>query len=338
MSYPSASDRLETLGWRWLLVALIAAWLVYSVNGFRLPWSPILVSDADSGAKLRQLLFSATGGVAFIRLFVSGAFGPVLIRHPGLVGVGVGLLSTTVYSADPVLTVKRSIIFLFGILTLVVATHSFRRPVRLMQVVLVGVTGVAAWISVFGWFAFPSDAVSIAERPGLAGVSGHPNTLAPAMVVGFLLSLGVTVESGRSRLLLRTLQSGLLVALVLTDSITSYVFMIVGLLVFLMLTVSSYRRGVVQLTLAITFALVMFIGPSSIKSGAFNVAGRDPSLSGRSSLWQEVWAFGMDAPVFGSGFGAFWYEGRGREIVGTWNPRQSHHAYVDVFVDLGVVD
>lgn len=318
-----------------LLALLIAGWLVYVINGFRLPWSPIVVSDLNSGAALRQALFGAAGAVALGLLFVTGSLGPALVRRKSVVGLGLGMLATVVYSASPVLTVKRSIIFLCALLALIAFIHRSHSPVRTMQRMLIGGTGIAAWVSIFGWIAFPASAVSIAERPGLAGVSGHPNTLAPVMVIGFLVSLGVPDESRSLRL--RVVQAGLLIALVLTNSITSIALLLTSALLFLCMTVSSYRRGVAQMALLVLAALVLFIGPQAVKHGLFETAGRDPSLSGRDELWKEVLVQGLETPVFGNGYGAFWYEGRGREIVGTWNPRQAHNAYVDVFVDLGVV-
>jgi O-antigen ligase len=92
-----------------------------------------------------------------------------------------------------------------------------------------------------------------------------------------------------------------------------------------------------QLLLTACVVLVFLIGPATIKQSMFQAANRDPSLSGRADLWSTVAHEGLKRPLFGHGYGAFWYEGRGREIVGTWNPRQSHNAYLDVFVDLGVV-
>jgi len=318
-----------------LLALLIMGWLIYVINGFRLPWSPIVVSDLDSGAALRQALFGAAGAVALGLLFVAGSLGPALVRRKSVVGLGLGMLATVVYSASPVLTVKRSIIFLCAVLALSAFIHRSHSPVRTMQRMLIGGTGIAAWLSIFGWLAFPVDAVSIAERPGLAGVSGHPNTLAPVMVIGFLVSLGVPDESRSLRL--RVIQAGVLIALFLSNSITSIALLITSSLLFLCMTVTSYRRGVAQIALVVVTALVFFIGPQAVKHGLFETAGRDPSLSGRNELWKEVFLEGLETPVFGNGFGAFWYEGRGREIVGTWNPRQAHNAYVDVFVDLGVV-
>lgn len=41
--------------------------------------------------------------------------------------------------------------------------------------------------------------------------------------------------------------------------------------------------------------------------------------------------------MLGNGYGAFWTEGKGRLLVQTWNPRQSHNAFLDLFVDLGAI-
>jgi hypothetical protein len=230
-----------------LLVAAAAVWLIYNVNGLRPPWAPIVVNDADSGAAVRQLIFTAAALTALRRLFVTRSIGSVLVQHPGLVLLGGWLAGSVVYSADPTLTVKRAVIFSFGLLTLLTLVHLPVRPVRLMQMLVVGITVAAAWISIVGSFVLPANAVSIAERPGLAGVSGHPNTLAPAMVVGLLLSLGITPAPGWRKASLRAGQVGLLLALVMTNSITSFILLLAGLLVYGLLTVIPYRRGIIMI-------------------------------------------------------------------------------------------
>jgi O-antigen ligase len=320
-----------------LLVGVVLLWLTYNVCGLRIPWSPIVVSDSDSGAAMRQMIFTLAALVACRRLFVTRSIGPVLVQHLGLVGLGAWLVLGAGLSADPVLTVKRGLIFNFGLVTLLTVVHASSRPVQLMQRIVTAVTMVAAWVSVVGFFVFPKAAVSIPHRPGLAGVAGHPNTLAPAMVVGFLVSLGVRCPPGRGRLALRFGQAGLLIALVLTNSITSIVLLLGGVLIYAALVLRPYRRGVVQLAVVSTVLLVSLVGLQTMKAVFFDVVDRDPSLSGRDELWSAVLHEGLKEPLFGQGFGAFWYEGRGREIVGTWNPRQAHHAYLDVFVDVGAV-
>ena len=93
-----------------------------------------------------------------------------------------------------------------------------------------------------------------------------------------------------------------------------------------------------MLLLGVTLTTAVFLaGPGNVKSMAFDAVDRDESMSGRDTLWEDVFREAQKRPVFGSGFGGFWYEGRGREITGTWNPRQSHLAFLDIYVDLGAV-
>ncbi len=321
---------------RWILPAAVAIWLVYTVAGFRLPWTPIVVSDADSGSALRQLLFTSVAGLSLWSLFVRRQLGSQIQRHFVVIALGAGLIATAIYSDDRILTIKRSIIFNMGVISLLGILSVSERPIRQMQLIVVGLTGIAAWISVAGWFVFPADAVSIPHRPGLAGISGHPNTLAPAMVAGWVVSLGLTAE-GRGRIALHAARFGQCLAIWLANSITSIVLMLFAWGVMMLLESSAYRQGVLYLLGSAAVLTVLIIGPDNVKGGALETAGRDASLSGRDVLWEAVWRKGLESPVFGSGYGAFWYEGRGREIVGHWNPRQSHNTYLDLFVDLGVV-
>ena len=101
--------------------------------------------------------------------------------------------------------------------------------------------------------------------------------------------------------------------------------------------VAIVRQIALQIAGVIGASMIAIIGVKTIKSALFEAAGRDESMSGRDTLWADVFNEGLKSPIFGAGYGAFWYEGRGREITGTWNPRQSHNAYIDVFVDIGVM-
>ena len=157
------------------------------------------------------------------------------------------------------------------------------------------------------------------------------------MSIGLILSLGIPLRSLMSVLLTRGAQLMLALALLLATSITTIMTTMFGFGVYVILTSGHYRRGALQLTVIAVFCLCSAIGWSTIKSKMFEVTGRDESLSGRDSLWSIVAKEGTKRPIFGSGFGAFWTEGKGRELVHTWNPRQSHSAFLDLWMDLGIV-
>jgi O-antigen ligase len=315
----------------------VVAWLAYSVTGMRPPWQPIVVSDTDAGAGLRQVLFSVAGMVALWRCLCCRSVGALIGMRLSEVCLVAWLLLSVTWSDSPAQTVKRSIVFALGFILLLTLVHSVREPVRTMQRVFLGGAGVAAWVSLIGSVILPPNRTSILERPGLAGVTAHPNTLAPCMAIAILISLGFTPRSSSARALLRFCQLGLVIAVVLCKSMTTLTFLALGLTVFWLLRADGYGRGSRLIALVVVSSIA--IGTVAVvgKDSLLEAVGKDASLSGRDVLWEAVFREGMNRPIFGSGFGAFWREGRGREIVGTWNPRQSHNAFLDLFVDLGLV-
>lgn len=319
------------------LLVLAAVWIAYAISGLRAPWTPIVVSDSNSGGALRKALFGAAGVIAVACLLERGIVGRVLAAQRRLVGLGLLVLGSTLYSTNPGLTLKRGFVLVFAILAVTTLVHTARDPVRRMQLALVGGTAGAAWISLAAKVALPAACSSIAERPGLAGVTSHPNTCGVVMATGLIVSWGVATRSARERLLLRGAQLGLALALVLAGSVTSLAYAALGTLVCALLSWPSYRRGILLLVSGLGCLSVVTLFLVLGVDGALGLVGRDASLSGRDSLWGALLSAGLERPLFGSGFGAFWREGRGRELVATWNPRQAHNAYLDLFVDLGAI-
>ena len=115
-----------------LLLLTLAIWFIQLITGFRAPWSPIVVSDGDSGAAIRQLAFTAAGLSAFLWFFFSSPTAAVFTSRGSLLALLTIILASTLWSQQPSLTIKRSIILLFGVLTLAAATHASPNPKRLM--------------------------------------------------------------------------------------------------------------------------------------------------------------------------------------------------------------
>ncbi|MFZ4534483.1 MAG: O-antigen ligase family protein [Alsobacter sp.] len=182
----------------------------------------------------------------------------------------------------------------------------------------------------------PAECWSIAERPGLAGLTGHPNQLGGIVGIGLIVSLGVSAR-GLGRLALLIAQAGLVAALLMTKSMTCLTFTFAGIAIFVILRANPAARTSALVLIVPLLAVVACIGLGVIRDDALAAAGKDASLSGRTELWSVVSREIRERPVLGAGYGAFWREGRGRELVATWNPRQSHQAYLDLLLDLGIV-
>ncbi len=319
-----------------LLTIAIVLWMLYLVTGFRSPLTPISISDENSSSFARQILFAGTGFLAITQLIASKALGALLVIRWPLFFLSGTLILSTLWSQLPSLSLKRSIIFAFGAIALSTLVHSSSQPAKFMLRTVLYFCGTVSLISIILNLVLPDTFTVNPARPGLAGISNHPNTLAPFLSIGLILSLGLT-ETRRFQMNLRRLmQFALIIGLILTMSMTTIVTTIIGLGLYFAFSLNSYRRGVLQIFVFIFIILFSIVGIDSIKSSFFEATGRDESLSGRDELWKISWTEAKKQPLIGHGFGAFWTEGKGRELVQTWNPRQSHHAYLDVIIDLGV--
>ena len=251
------AERLRESGFDWIVLIGLCLWMLYAVNGFRrVPWEPIELSDADVGSGLRQVLFSGVGAMALRRLVVTGMLGHVLVMRLPVLLVGLFMLASLLWSQDAVLTVKRSIIYLLGFIALITIVHLPRCPMVSMQRTIVYFCGGSAWLSLFAYVALPKFCSVNPARPGLAGISQHPNTLGAVLAVGCVLSLGMTAI-GREKTLLRLNQIGMVIAIIMAQSMTSLSMLMVSGGIFLVLASKPYRRGAIQVAAVIVVLVIL---------------------------------------------------------------------------------
>ena len=66
--------------------------------------------------------------------------------------------------------------------------------------------------------------------------------------------------------------------------------------------------------------------------------GKDPSLTGRTALWADLWSFETN-PLVGTGYESFWLGERLKIIwrLHPWRPNQAHNGYLEVYLNLGLM-
>ncbi len=322
---------------RFVVVILLLVWIAYSASGFRHPLTPILHSDSYEGAVIRQALFSAAAFSSFALMFLTRNIGSTLTMNRSMLLLSIIVPASIIWSTETILSVKRAILFLFALITLYAVVHASQRPVTLMLKIITCSASAIAVISLLIHFAFGQAYTVNPVRPGLAGIASHPNTLAAIMSIALICSLGIHTNTIRGTIALRGAQALMSLSLILAQSITTLMATFIAIGIYSLLVCNSYKRGILQMLIITGFITCSIVGWNNIKSTAFDVSGRDESLSGRDEVWKIVLVEGLKKPVFGSGYGAFWTEGKGRQLVHTWNPRQSHNAYLDLWLDLGIV-
>jgi len=94
----------------------------------------------------------------------------------------------------------------------------------------------------------------------------------------------------------------------------------------------------------ITGGLIIAAGHFDIFDATLNALGKNPTLTGRTYLWSEGLRNGMERPMLGYGYTAFWIPGR-PEAEEYWSeffiPGKTgfhfHNLFIQTFVDVGLV-
>jgi O-antigen ligase len=96
------------------------------------------------------------------------------------------------------------------------------------------------------------------------------------------------------------------------------------------LVVHVFAAGIVLISL-----VGVFLAP---EVGLLQAVGRDPTLTGRTALWEEVLRIAGD-PWFGVGFESFWLGERVKSLweAHWWRPNEAHNGYLEIFLTLGWV-
>ncbi|NEX94076.1 O-antigen ligase family protein [Caulobacter sp. 17J65-9] len=196
--------------------------------------------------------------------------------------------------------------------------------------------------------------VGFQQGSAFAGIFGSKNEMA---VIASLLALaaGAAVADPRQPMIMRVAGVGglMLAALLLrtSQSAGAVVSTILagGLFVILILITRMRFKWRALAAAAVLFATVpaAFMAEQQARTGEITILrklGKDPTLTGRTYLWQRAEGYIARRPVLGHGYQAFWRRGS-LEAEGLWrfaNIRSRagfnfHNQYIEVLVELGWV-
>lgn len=93
------------------------------------------------------------------------------------------------------------------------------------------------------------------------------------------------------------------------------------------------------LTVVLYLLVELVVGRGSIAFSTVSVLGRDATLTGRVTLWSDLWGYVLQRPAFGHGYSGFWIWGVMEQVWERhrWYPTGGHNGYLDVVLDTGFV-
>lgn len=215
-------------------------------------------------------------------------------------------------------------------------------PKQQLQI-LAWVFGIVAVVSLLFGIAFRGAAIEAGANAGaFRGPFTQKNLLARIAVLGAIVFLINAIQSQHRRVIL---WGGFVLNALLIILTTSKTALLLLLMIIFLLPFYKALRWKTTITIPITIIVVLVSSSLAIMilsnwEASLNAIGRDPSLSGRTGLWEASIEKILEHPWLGYGYQAFWREGGGaEEIWGVegYKPPHAHNGFINMPLDLGLI-
>lgn len=274
-------------------------------------------------------------------------------NNKALVSIFAFFLCSVLWSPFPVPTLKR-LIQEFGCVLIAPIVLTEKDPAASLRVIFVRVSYVLFPLSVVFIRYFPHIGRVMSKVSGtqmLSGVTDHKNALGQMTMVLSLVLIWDLMETRNHETSSRTkpehwarlvsLAIGIYLLIISSSAtaLASFVFGVVMLFAGKRLArAESAKRLIIAGVLSIVCALALN-NIFGIKDRILYALGRDPSLTGRTEIWQEIMEKNT-SPIFGAGFRGFWETSEGQSValtLGTNALLTAHNGYLELYLYGGLV-
>ena len=249
-------------------------------------------------------------------------------------------LGSILWSQQPALTARRAVPFAlaaaFGIFIATAVPQ--RRLLRLLQIAFLL---LAAWSAVLA-VGFPATGLdaSTGHSGDWQGVFTQKNACGRAMVFA-LASVLACGGLSISRLMMLAVFCA---ELVLSGSRGAWLLGFCIVCAMLALRWSSMldrKLRAAMLLLVVVSAVAGVTAAFSAFADLASLLGRDPTLTGRTAIWHEVWIAIKQRPALGYGFSAFWKGLQGPSwsviVALRFVLFHAHNGFLEIWLELGLV-
>jgi exopolysaccharide production protein ExoQ len=325
---------------RYFAIAMLL-YLSGSLLGFLFPDSELSMVRPESNATLlaMELGFYSVASALIVlhwRRFTRG-----LLAGKWALALSVLAIASTVWSSDPSITARRSMVLMGTTLFGVYFGSNFNLGEQVR--ILAKTFGLIVVLSFYFGLFLPQYGINHDIHGGSwTGVFTQKNLLGKAVIVAVIVFLAAKQVVPRAARW--TLFAGALWLLLLSDSRTSQIVLIAMLLLAPVYHIVRKKGLTVVIPTSLAFGLVLIaIGVvAAANTDSLLIAmGRNPTLTGRTEIWKAIWTAITKQLLFGYGFDGFWsgIRGKSADVILTlgWVAKHSHNGFLDVWLDLGIV-
>ena len=246
---------------------------------------------------------------------------------------------SAIWSIYPDVTLRRSIAFLFTTVFGIYLALRFSFP-EIIRMLATGLS-ILMLLSFASVFLMPDVGLDSAQHVGAwKGIFWQKNVTGRMMVWLVLCLLWLDWQREGNRWVVRPLLALALLLIVMSRSGTG---LVTSILVAGLLFSTTLVRGSIR-SFAPTFAFLLLIGIVALTGGTtfwhdiLYGLGRDPTLTGRTVLWEHTLLAIKDRFVLGWGYAAYWYGayGPGSAFTQGWGINSAHNGWIEAWLDLGL--
>ncbi|MDC7677628.1 O-antigen ligase family protein [Asticcacaulis machinosus] len=308
-------------------------------------WAPLFAPNQENGGEtawMRLLWLPVYGATALLCALRISSFLRVI---PALfaTGIFVGLAYlSSVWSIAPDVSSRRAIALAFTSLFGLYLGARYKGS-DLTQIVGVTFVGLAVG-SYLAAILYPKMGIAHDINAGAwRGLWHEKNQMAAMMVLGFIAACASAFQVPERRKAWIGAAVMIFVLVVLSRSKTSLLACLLSLGAMPVL-VAIQRGGLISVvivwcaTTAATLGTVLFMAMPDV---ILKALGKDPTLTGRTQIWEALGRLSEERPWLGYGYKAFWAEGSVPALIVRrethWPVPSAHNGWLDLLVQLGWV-
>ena len=338
---------------RLLGFALLGMFLVVTFIGLN-PLADIEVQTRAEGNIADRLVSLAMGGLAFAIILLRWRLALMLLRQSWLIWLMVGwCVLSVVWSMYPGFTIRRTFVMCVLTAAAFALALNTRNTYRLHTMLALFLAFVMA-LNIVATILFPSIAIT---EIGVRGIYGQKNMSGQVAVISaFAIATWMSVSQRPLHVVIGLGGLGVTgLFLLMTGSRTSTA-LAVGLTLTVPLVMRFLARGprerrnLFMLGLfGLAFAALGFLAVGMTLPEILKHSVGDPTLSGRTDIWEFALIEIAHRPWLGAGYGAFWDVGLDVDPVlrappGTFLSQvkigylnQAHNGYLEVMLHVGII-
>lgn len=323
--------------WEWVCSIIVMIMMTGALIG------PILAPDMGESPALRMIWYPAYAiilALVFRRAVEIARLWPALL----LILILSALCWTShLWSIFPEVTIRRWIAVTITMLFSLYMAACFRGP-RLLRLLCWGFL-IMALLSLVFVAVLPRYGIHDDVNAGMwRGIWYEKNQAGMMMFSGAIAAIALLVSGGEGRRLAGATLFFCVVMLLGSRSKTSLLCLLSGGGTILALHVLRKVGPAAAVVLGWFGAIALAAGLlviTTFKNEFYALLGKDPSLTGRTQIWDAMWNFIEARPVLGYGYAAFWkpdsVQADWIRFQNDWPVPSAHHAWLEILLQLGWV-